>query len=156
MSNEGRDEELAKYGAAIEKVLPVNDRDKLFETAVEAGYLIALADTTADDEERKAIDDALFGISKGLVIDWEVDALVNRACEHIGAEGHVARAQAVGETLQALGQAEAGLYIAALVALASGGLDKREVEVLKRIGAAAGLSSDEVAAAVKKARANAG
>jgi tellurite resistance protein len=149
-----RDELLAKYGEVIDKALPINDRDKLFDTAVEAGFLVALADTDADSEERKAIDDALFAISKGVVIDWEVDALVNRACERIGAEGHQARAEAVGETLQALGQAEAGLFIAALVALASSGLDKREVEMLKRIGEAAGLDGEAIAATVKRARAS--
>lgn len=147
-----RDQELAKYGETIEKALPVDDRDKLFETAVEAGFLVALADTDADSAERKAIDDALFAISKGVVIDWEVDALINRACEHIGTEGHAARAEAVGETLQALGQPEAGLFIAALVALASRGLDQREVDMLKKIGAAAGLDADTIAATVKRAR----
>lgn len=156
MNSEEQNRELAKYGAAIEKALPVNDRDKLFETAVEAGFLVALADTEVDAAERKTIDDALLAISKGMVIDWEVDALINRACESIGGEGHVARAEAVGEILQALGQAEAGLFIAALVALASGGLDKREVEVLKRIGTAAGLASEVVADTVKRARSSVG
>lgn len=156
MSQEEHEQEIAQIAAAIEEALPRDDREKLFDTAVEAGFLAALADKRVQDAERKAIDDALFGISKGIVIDWEVDALINRATKRISEEGNAKRATAVGETLKALGQAETGVLIAALVALASRGVSKKELGVLKRIGKAADLDEDAVAAIVERARKLAG
>lgn len=143
---------LSELANAIEQALPIYDREKLFQAVVEAGYLVALADTEADAEERKVIEESIFALSKELVIDWEVEGLIHRACEQIGAEGHVARAKVLGERFKALGQAGAGLYVASLVALATHGIDKREVDMLRRIGAAAGLDDAAVASIVKRAR----
>jgi tellurite resistance protein len=152
MGDENRTSRLADFAVAIERALPLYDREKLFESVAEAGYLVALADTDVDSAERKVIDEALFALSKEMVIDWEVDGLIHRACERIGAEGHVARAKALGEHFKALGQVGVGMYVAALVALATHGLDKREVATLRRIGSAAGLDDAAVANIVKRAR----
>jgi protein-disulfide isomerase-like protein with CxxC motif len=66
-------------------------------------------------------------------------------------DGAAKRAAAVGAALAALGQAEAGLFFAALVARASKGIDKKEAEVLKVVGTAAGLATDAVRDIVKRA-----
>jgi hypothetical protein len=66
-------------------------------------------------------------------------------------QGLDARAAVVGKMLAQLGQAEAGLYFAALVARTTNGIDKKEVEVLKAVGLAAGVSVDAVRDIVKKA-----
>ncbi len=57
----------------------------------------------------------------------------------------------MGAALAALGQAEAGIYFAALVAHASKGIDKKEADVLKEVGKAAGLTNDRVRDIVKRA-----
>jgi tellurite resistance protein len=152
MGDEKRRGRLESFAAAIEQALPLYDRERLFEAVAEAGYLVALADTEADPAERQIIDEAIFILSKEMVIDWEVDGLIHRACERIGAEGPAARAQAVGERLRSLGQAGAGLFVAACVALATHGLDKREVAAMRRIGTAAGLDDAALANIAKRAR----
>jgi len=59
----------------------------------------------------------------------------------------------VGEKLKALGQPEAGMLVAAYVALSTNGIDEREVARLEMIGKAAGLEKAAIAEPVKKARA---
>ena len=71
--------------------------------------------------------------------------------ERANKDGAAKRAEAVGKELKALDQAEAGLLIAAIVARASKGIDKKEAEVLKNVGAAAGVSGDAIKAIVKRA-----
>jgi hypothetical protein len=44
-----------------------------------------------------------------------------------------------------------GIFFAAVVARASKGIDKKEADALKAVGAAAGLASDKVAEIVKRA-----
>jgi len=101
---------------------------------------------------KEAIIKAMHTLSDGLVIEWEIDALLEQCDERIGAEGHQARAKAVGAKLKELGQVDAGMLLAAYVALATSGIDKREATMLGHIGTAAGLTKAQIAGAVKKAR----
>ena len=126
--------------------------DELFRLAAEAGYLTALADGAEDAAERDALIEALERLSHGIVIGWETETFLTDAWARISAEGNDARCAAVGSGLAALGQAEAGLLIGAIVAQASNGIDKSEAQALEKIGSAAGLARDKVAAIVKKAR----
>jgi tellurite resistance protein len=143
---------IDKYAAPLRAGLASLQQEKLFRAAVEAGYLTALADNRQTPEERASLVRSLSAISTGAVIEWEVDALLEEVAALVGDAGAEARAAAVGAALKELDQVEAGLSVAALVALASRGLDKKEAAVLERIGAAAGLSKQDVAGIVKKAR----
>lgn len=145
--------ELDVIAQRIAAELKGKDQNALFRAAVEAGHLAALADGQADAAERTALVKALEVLSAGAVIEWEVDALVAESEAAITAEGPVKRSEAVGLALKALGQVEAGLLIASLVAFAAGGIDKREAGVLERIGVAAGLAKGDISAIVKRARA---
>jgi tellurite resistance protein len=90
-------------------------------------------------------------LSQGAVIEWETEQLLDECQTRAEKEGAEARATKVGEALKALGQAEAGLLVAAFVARATNGVEKSEAEVLKAIGKAAGLSPDKIKAVVKRA-----
>jgi tellurite resistance protein len=142
---------LEAHAESIRKDLNVPKQSDVFRAAVEAGYLTALADGEVDAEERATMARAVELLSRGLVIEWEADTLVEQCAERARTDGPDKRASAVGRELAALGQAEAGLFVAALVARASKGIDKSEAEVLKAVGTAAGVALEKVRDIVKKA-----
>ena len=143
--------DLEKHADGIRAELRVPKQNEVFKAAVEVGYLAALADGEVDDDERRAIVRAVELLSEGAVIEWEAEGLVEACASRAEAETPKARAAAVGAELKALGQGEAGIYFAALVARASKGVDKAEAEVLKDVGRAAGVTPDRVRDIVKKA-----
>jgi tellurite resistance protein len=142
---------LETRAESIRAELRVPKQNEVFKAAVEAGYLAARADGVVDADETTAIVRAVEILSAGAVIEWEAEHLVQECARKADAETPGARAAAVGSELAALEQAEAGIYFAALVAHASKGIDKKEADVLKEIGKAAGLTSDRVRDIVKKA-----
>jgi tellurite resistance protein len=143
--------ELEAHAEAIRKDLKVKNQSELFKCAVEAGFLAALADGEVDAGEKRTMVRAVELLSKGSVIEWETEALLDECADRVGMQGHAARAEAVGAELKRLGQAEAGLLVAAFVARATNGIDKREAEVLKQVGKAAGLAAKQVGEIVKRA-----
>lgn len=141
-------EDLAEQ---IRKELDVPRQGDVFRAAVEAGYLTARADGGVDDTERGVLVRAVELLSKGLVIEWETEGLIDEFKSKADAEGEDARAEDVGKRLKELDQAEAGLFVAALVARATKGVDKSEADMLKTIGKKAGLSADKIKTIVKRA-----
>ncbi len=142
---------LESRAESIRVELRVPKQNEVFKAAVEAGYLAARADGEVDAAETAAIVRAVEILSEGAVIEWEAETLVEECARRANAETPGARATAVGAELGALGQGEAGIYFAALVAHASKGIDKKEADVLKEIGKAAGLTSERMKDIVKKA-----
>jgi len=143
--------EIESHAQGIREKLKVPKQNELFRFAVEAGYLAALADGNVDESERDVLVRAIELLSEGAVVEWETEAELDACAERAQSQGADTRAAAVGKTLASLGHADVGLYIAALVARASKGIDKKEAEVLKAVGAAAGLSADGVKEIVKRA-----
>jgi len=143
--------DLEAHARSIRLELEVPRQNEVFRAAVEAGYLTALADGEVDAAEQATLIRAIDLLSQGAVIEWETETLLDECAERAKADGAAKRAAAVGAALAALGQAEAGLFFAALIARASKGLDKKEAEVLKAVGSAAGVTSDAVRDIVKRA-----
>ena len=143
-------EELEKHAETIRAQLRVPRQSDVFRAAVEAGYLTALADGEVDATERETLAKAVEILSVGAVLDWEVEALVEQIQTRVKKEGADKRAQSVGAELKALGQPEAGILLAAIVARATKKVDKSEAEVLKTVGKAAGLTNEQVASIVKR------
>ncbi len=143
--------DLEKHAEGIRAELRVPTQNVVFRAAVEVGYLAARADGVVDAEEQAAIVRAVEILSEGAVVEWEAESLVEECAARADAETPEARAAAVGAELAALGQGEAALYFAALVARASHGIDEDEARVLKAVGKAAGVSSDRMKEIVKKA-----
>jgi tellurite resistance protein len=142
---------LEEYADEIRAELKVPHQSEVFAHAVEAGYLAARADGEVDKSERDVLTKAVEMLSQGAVIEWETEALLDECATRAEKDGADARATTVGEALKKLGQAEAGLLVAAFVARATNGVHKAEAEVLKSIGKAAGLTADKVKGIVKKA-----
>ena len=142
---------LEDYADQIRDDLKVPNQSSVFAHAVEAGYLAARADGEVDKAEREILAKAVELLSKGAVIEWETETLLDECAVRADKEGAAERAQKVGEALKALGQPEAGLLVAAFVARATNGVEKSEAEVLKAIAKAAGLSADKVKTIVKRA-----
>jgi tellurite resistance protein len=145
--------DLEAHAQSIREGLNVPKQNEVFRAAVEAGYLAALADGEVDDEEREAMVRAIDLLSEGAVIEWETESLLDECAGRAEAQGLQARASAVGKELADLGQAQAGLFFAAVIARASKGIDKSEAEVIKAVGAAAGLAPEAIKDIVKKATA---
>ncbi|HEY8039421.1 MAG TPA: hypothetical protein VIF15_06490 [Polyangiaceae bacterium] len=143
--------DLEAHAQSIRTQLKVPKQNEVFKAAVEAGYLTALADGEVDATEMATMVRAIDLLSEGAVIEWETETLLDECAERAEKEGPAKRATAVGAALAALGQAQAGLFFAALVARASKGIDKKEAEVLKTVGAAAGVATDAVRDIVKRA-----
>ncbi len=144
-------ENLDAYAERIRKELHVPKQNEVYRAAVEAGYLAATADGSFDASERETLVAAVQKLSQGAVIEWETETLLEECAARAAKEGADKRAEAVGAELKALGQAEAGILLAAAVARATKKVDKKEAAMLKAVGAAAGLSADVVAAIVKRA-----
>jgi tellurite resistance protein len=143
--------DLEAHAQSIRDNINVPQQNELFRAAIEAAYLTALADGVVDQEELDAMTAAVELLSKGTVIEWEAQALIDDCAARAQAQGAWERIEAVGKELTTLGNAQAGLYVAAVVARASNGIDKREAEVLKSIGAAAGMEAEAVKEIVKMA-----
>jgi tellurite resistance protein len=142
---------LEDHADKIREELKVPRQDELFKAAIEAGYLTARADGGVDDTERDVLVKAVELLSQGLVIEWETQTLIDDCKKLADDEGVDGRATKVGETLKELGQPEAGLFVAALVARATKGVEKSEAELLKAIGKSAGISNDKIRDIVKRA-----
>lgn len=149
--SKGKKVSLEDHADKIRDELKVPRQGELFKAAVEAGYLTARADGGVDDTELEVLAKSVELLSQGLVIEWETQALVDECKKLADAEGVEGRAAKVGEVLKELGQAEAGLFVAALVARATKGVDKSEAELLKSIGKAAGVGNDKIRDIVKRA-----
>jgi tellurite resistance protein len=157
MSGKGKGksgDDLEKHAEAIRKDLAVPKQNEIFKVAVEAGYLAALADGEVDDDELAAIARAVNVLSKGAIIEWEVETLLEECKARVEKEGVAKRSEALGAILKDLGQPEAGLLFAAFVAHATGGVDADETAALEAIGKAAGLPKGRVATIAKKAQAS--
>ena len=149
--SKGKKLSLEDHAEKIRAELNVPRQGDLFKAAVEAGYLTARADGGVDETEREVLVQAVELLSQGLVIEWETHALLDH-CEKLAeAEGVDARAAKVGEVLKDLDGAEAGLFVAALVARATKGIEKSEAELLKTIGKSAGVGNDKIRDIVKRA-----
>jgi tellurite resistance protein len=142
---------LEDHAESIRAELNVPRQGDVFKAAVEAGYLTARADGGVDETERDVLVKAVELLSHGLVLEWETESLIDECKARADEEGVEARATKVGETLKELDQAEAGLFIAALVARATKGVAKSEAELIKSIGKTAGLSADKIKNVVKRA-----
>ena len=143
--------ELEKHAEQLRTELKVPHQNEVFRAAVEAGYLVAAADGNFDETERETLTKAIEILSVGAVIEWEVETLLDECEARSEKEGAAKRAKAVGEELAKLGGAEPGLLLAAAVARATKKIDKKEAETLKALGAAAGLTGEQLSAIVKKA-----
>jgi tellurite resistance protein len=144
---------LEAQSESLRKELAVPRQSDVLRAAVEAGYLAAMAEGDVDEDQLYAMVEAIEIWSEGAAVEWETQSLLHECAEKADAEGAGPRAEAVGKVLARLGEAEAGLLFAALVATATKGIDESEETVLAAVGAAAGLSGTKVKTILERAAA---
>ena len=145
--------ELEKHATEIRDDLGAADQSRVFALAIEAAVLAALSDGEIDADEKAALVRAVEILSKGAVIEWETETLVDEHIERAKKDGAEARAKAVGAALSSLGRAEAAVFVAGVVAAATGGVDKAEAEAIRAVATAAGIAADKTKSIIKRASA---
>jgi tellurite resistance protein len=135
-------EHLAPLARSLRKgrVPEGGDPSLLFNAVIEAGYLVAAADGTVDSAELATLKRAVLALTGDEMQAEELDTLVEDLVDLRKTQGELSRCKAVGELLAAHRAGDEGLYLAAAIAYASNGLDRKELAVLERIAQAAGIS----------------
>jgi tellurite resistance protein len=124
----------------------------LFETIVEAAYLVATADGVFDDAERKTFEQVVVAACGGVVSSRQIQALLEDLKDQLAEDGLDVRAKAIGLPVHKKEQGAEVLRIAALLADASGGVSDVEREVLAKIAVSCGLEASDVDRAIHDVR----
>jgi tellurite resistance protein len=148
----------AAYGArpADEATVPTGfdpHAIALFESIVEAAYLVARADGVFDDAERTAFERVVTAACGGTVAPRQIEALVADLEDQLVEDGLDRRVQALSAIVLRKEHGREVLRIAALLADASDGVSDVEREVLGKIATACGLGEGAVDTAVAEVRA---
>lgn len=124
---------------------------RLFESVVEAAFLVANADGEFDETEQAAFRHVVVTACQGLVVERQVSALLADLADQLGEDGMDKRVQMVARSIVREDQAREVLRIAALLAHVSGGVSDVERGVLGKLAGELKLDSNAVEAAVKEA-----
>jgi tellurite resistance protein len=119
---------------------------------IDLGVLVASADGKVDGRERSMLAEVFQALLETALPVYVVDHLVTASLDIIEAAGAESRARLVGEILQDCVAGEPGVKVALAIAFASEGLSEKEKLVVERIGRAAGLTPDRVAALTEEVR----
>jgi tellurite resistance protein len=124
---------------------------RLFESVVEAAFLVANADGEFDEAEQSAFRHVVVTACSGLVVERQVSALLADLTDQLSEDGMDKRLQMVSRSIVREDQAREVLRIASLLAHVSGGVSNVERDVLTRLASELKLDSTAVDAAVKEA-----
>ena len=128
------------------------DKDRIGDL-VDLIVLVAMADGTIDERERKALHAGIQAIIGSDLIPMIVYRLTDESLEKAEATSAEDLAQSVGEALSKSDSLEDGLRIAITVALSSQDLSQTERNILAAIARAGSLPSDKLDELVEKVRA---
>ena len=124
----------------------------LFESIVEAAFLVANADGDFDATERAVFEEIVLRSCDGSVKREQVAALVADLEEMLAEDGLEKRARMVAMTVTRPDQAVEVLRVSALIAFASEGVSEVERDVLQALASHFSLSPAAVDEAVEQAR----
>jgi tellurite resistance protein len=124
---------------------------RLFESVVEAAFLVANADGEFDEKEQTAFRHVVVTACGGLVVERQVSALLADLADQLAEDGMEKRVQMVSKSILREDQAREVLRIAALLAHVSGGVSDVERDVLAKLARELKLDESAVGAAVKEA-----
>jgi tellurite resistance protein len=124
---------------------------RLFESVVEAAFLVAHSDGHFDDAEQTAFRHVVVTACSGLVVERQVAALLADLADQLAEDGIEKRLQMVSRSIVREDQAREVLRIAALLAHVSGGVSEVERQVLGKLAGELKLDPNAVDAAVKEA-----
>jgi tellurite resistance protein len=124
---------------------------RLFESVVEAAFLVAHADGEFDQAEQSAFRHVVVTACSGLVLERQVTALLADLEDQLREDGLEKRLQMVARSIVREDQAREVLRVAALLAHVSGGVSAVEREVLTSLSRELKLDVSAVDAAVREA-----
>ena len=124
---------------------------RLFESVVEAAFLVANADGEFDTAEQSAFRHVVVTACGGLVVERQVSALLADLSDQLSEDGIDKRLQMIAKCIARDDQAREVLRIAALLAHVSGGVSAVERDVLRKLASELKLDSNAVDAAVEEA-----
>jgi tellurite resistance protein len=124
----------------------------LFETIVEAAYLVANADGSFDDEERRIFERIVVEACRGIVTPQQIAALVCDLANQLRDEGVDRRVRTLAAGVSKREHALEVVRIASLIAQVSGGASAVELDVLSKIALSCGLHTADVDAAIRAAK----
>lgn len=124
--------------------MPEDERMATFQTLLELGSLVAIADGEADDAERAALTRVLEELCKIRLSPESMEKMLQSAHAVVASDGIEARCEVIGNNLAALDIAPLGIEVAALIALVSHGLDLHEMSALACVAEAAGLPENQL------------
>lgn len=125
---------------------------RLFESVVEAAYLVANADGDFDAAEQSAFRHVVVTACGGSVVERQVSALLEDLADQLAEDGLDKRVKMVSKSIVREDQAREVLRIAALLAHVSGGVSAVERDVIGKLAAELRLDSTAVDAAVTEAQ----
>jgi tellurite resistance protein len=125
---------------------------RLFESVVEAAFLVANADGDFDTAEQSAFRHVVVTACSGLVVERQVSALLADLADQLSEDGMDKRLHMVSKSIAREDQAREVLRIAALLAHVSGGVSEIERGVLGKLASELKLDETAVDAAVKEAK----
>jgi tellurite resistance protein len=116
----------------------------LFESIVEASYLVATADGVFDDAERNAFRTVVLEACRGSVDPESLEALMADLGDQLEEDGLDRRIEMVAKTINRTDQQREVLRIASFLAFASGGVSDLERGVIDKMGVAFQLTEAEL------------
>jgi tellurite resistance protein len=126
----------------------------LFESIVEAAYLVATADGQFDDAEKRAFEQVVVVACGGAVEAQQIDNLLCDLADQLREDGLGRRILMVSRAITNREQQREVLRMAGLLANVSGGVSQVEREMLGKLAAAFDLAPDDVDAALAAAKAS--
>jgi tellurite resistance protein len=124
----------------------------LFETIIEAAYLLANADGVFDDDERRAFERVVVEACGGTVAPLQVAGLVGDLQRQLREEGMDRRIEKLATSVTKREHAQEVLRICALIAETREDVSVVERDVLSKIATRCGLASIDVDAALADAK----
>ncbi len=124
----------------------------LFESIVEAAYLVANADGDFDATERHAFERVVLQACGGAAMDGQIKALIADLADQLDEDGIDKRIQMVARTVGRVDQQQEVLRIAGLLAHVSDGVSESERDVLNKLATAFGLDAAAVPNALEEVR----
>ncbi len=115
----------------------------LFETIVEASFLVAYADGVFDDSEKNAFCTVVLEACRGAVTPQSLEALMADLGDQLAEDGVDKRIAMVAQTVNRTDHQREVLRIAAFIAYASGGVSDVEHEVIAKLTRAFELDESE-------------
>jgi len=124
----------------------------LFESIVEASYLVAHADGVFDEAEKTAFETVVLEACRGTVGADALDALMADLADQLEEDGIDMRIEMVAKTINRTDHQREVLRIATFLAHASGGVSDIELEVLVKMTKAFELAESETGAVLEEVK----